>query len=106
MSLLERIPAPEVPLLQANIKKFPDLRQLSCGFEHAAVIRNGSVYTMGISNSGCLGLGPLLTQTSPPKIVQTLTDLKVKALSVSCGRKHTLVLTDYGVNLLLVLVLS
>lgn len=56
---------------------------------------------MGISNSGCLGLGPLLTQTSPPKIVQTLTDLKVKALSVSCGRKHTLVLTDFGVIILI-----
>lgn len=55
---------------------------------------------MGVSTSGCLGLGPLLTQTSTPKIVQTLTDLKVKALSVSCGKKHTLVLTDFGVNFL------
>lgn len=82
------------------MKKFPELRQLSCGFEHAAIIRNGSVYTMGVSTSGCLGLGPLLTQTSPPKIVQTLTDLKVRALSVSCGRKHTLVLTDFGVKIL------
>lgn len=97
LNLLERIPAPEQPFEKQRIKKFPDLRQLSCGFEHAAVIRNGAVYTMGVSNSGCLGLGPLLTQTSPPKIVQTLQDLKVKALTVSCGRKHTLVLTDFGV---------
>lgn len=97
LTLLEKIPPPEVPIERPKIKKFPPLRQMSCGFEHAAIIRNGSVYTMGISNSGCLGLGPLLTQTSPPKIVQTLTDLKVKALSVSCGRKHTLVLTDFGV---------
>lgn len=99
MSLLEKIAAPDVPVVdKQKIKKLPDLKQISCGFEHAAVIRNGSVYTMGVSSSGCLGTGALLSQTSPPKIVQTLTDLKVKALSVSCGRKHTLVLTDFGAS--------
>lgn len=79
------------------LKNLPDLKPLCCGYEHTAVVRNNLVYTMGISNSGCLGLGPLLTQSSPPRLVQTLNDVKVKALSVSCGRKHTLVLTDYGV---------
>lgn len=79
------------------MKSLPDLKPLCCGHEHTAVVRNNWVYTMGISNSGCLGLGPLLTQSSPPTLVQTLSDIKVKALSVSCGRKHTLVLTDFGV---------
>lgn len=76
----------------------PDLRPLSCGFEHAAVVRNSQIYTMGVSSSGCLGLGPLLTQSSPLRLVQTLSELKVKVLSVSCGRKHTVALTDYGVS--------
>lgn len=80
-----------------NLHKFPPLQPMSCGYEHAAIIRNNNVYTMGIATSGCLGIGPLLTQSSAPKIVQTLQDLKLKALSVSCGRKHTLALTDYGV---------
>lgn len=94
---LDRIKGPDETIPPPLIKKIPDLRPLSCGYEHAAIIRNGDVYTMGISSTGCLGLGPLLSQSSPPKIVQTLADVKVKAISVSCGRKHTLILTDYGV---------
>ncbi|KAJ8961053.1 hypothetical protein NQ314_005983 [Rhamnusium bicolor] len=97
LSLLENVNVPEQPVGDIPIKKLPDLRPLSCGFEHTAVVRNNQVYTMGLSSSGCLGLGPLLTQSSPPRLVQTLSELKVKALSVSCGRKHTLALTDYGV---------
>lgn len=98
MKLLKNIDNPE-PLTEDNIlEKMPDLHPLSCGYEHAAVVRNSNVYVMGVSNCGCLGLGPLLTQSSPPKLVQTLADVKVKVLSVSCGRKHTLALTDYGVN--------
>lgn len=38
-----------------TINRLPDLRLLSCGYEHAAVIRNNSVYTMGVATSGCLG---------------------------------------------------
>lgn len=95
---MDQIEPPELHENQCSLSKLPDLHHLSCGFEHAAVIRNTNLYTMGVSASGCLGLGPLLTQSSPPKLVQTLFDLKVKVLSVSCGRKHTLALTDYGVN--------
>nr|XP_015840194.1 PREDICTED: uncharacterized protein LOC103312885 [Tribolium castaneum] len=95
--LLDFMDPPEPPIEETLIDKMPDLHHLSCGFEHAAVVRNSCLYTMGVSSSGCLGLGPLLTQSSPPKLVQTLFDLKVKVLSVSCGRKHTLALTDYGV---------
>lgn len=98
MGLLENISLPDTLRTEIPIKKLPDLHPLSCGFEHAAVVRNNQVYTMGVSSSGCLGLGPLLTQSSPPRLVVTLNELKVKVLSVSCGRKHTLVLTDYGVS--------
>lgn len=92
------MPRPEPPTQEATLKQFPDLKSLACGFEHAAIIRNNCVYTMGVSSNGCLGTGPLLTQSSPAKPVQALIDLRVKALSVSCGKKHTLVLTDCGVN--------
>lgn len=37
------------------INRLPDLKLLSCGYEHAAVIRNNCVYTMGVATSGCLG---------------------------------------------------
>ncbi|XP_018572762.1 uncharacterized protein LOC108912084 isoform X2 [Anoplophora glabripennis] len=97
LSLLDNVGLPDNLQTEIPIKKLPDLHPLSCGFEHAAVVRNSQVYTMGVSSSGCLGLGPLLTQSSPPRLVVTLSELKVKVLSISCGRKHTLALTDYGV---------
>ncbi|CAG9862070.1 unnamed protein product [Phyllotreta striolata] len=97
LPLLDVIKPPEAPPAPPSIRKLPDLRPLDCGFEHAAVVRNNCAYTMGVSNSGCLGLGPLLTQSSPPRLVQTLSELKVKVLSVSCGKRHTLALTDFGV---------
>lgn len=95
---MEDVALPDSLQADVPIKKLPDLHPLSCGFEHAAVVRNNHVYTMGVSSSGCLGLGPLLTQSSPPRLVVTLSELKVKVLSISCGRKHTLALTDYGVS--------
>lgn len=101
ISLLENVEIPDWPIEEKEpIKKFPDLKPICCGNEHAAIVRNNCVFTMGIANSGCLGLGPLLTQTSPPRLVQTLADLKVKVLSVSCGRRHTLALTDFGVKIM------
>lgn len=40
----------------------------------------------------------MLTNTSGPRLVSALHDLKVTPLSVSCGRKHTLCATDCGVT--------
>ncbi|XP_028138515.1 uncharacterized protein LOC114332924 [Diabrotica virgifera virgifera] len=97
LSLLENVQPPDIPPPVIPLKNLPDFHPLSCGFEHAAIIRNNNVYTMGVANSGCLGLGPLLTQSSPARLVQTLSELKVRVLSVSCGKKHTLALTDFGV---------
>ncbi|KAK5645427.1 hypothetical protein RI129_006727 [Pyrocoelia pectoralis] len=97
IDLLHYVEVPKRGIQAACINKLPKLEPLSCGYEHAAIIRNGALYTMGIANSGCLGLGPILLQSSPPKLVITLSELKVKVLSVSCGRKHSLALTDCGV---------
>lgn len=96
---MNKIELPEKPTEQYLLKRFPTLCPLSCGYEHAAIIRNGAVYTMGVSSSGCLGFGPMLTQSSPPKLVQTLSELRLKILSVSCGKKHCLSLTDFGVSI-------
>ncbi|KAJ8969558.1 hypothetical protein NQ317_016590 [Molorchus minor] len=87
LHLLENIDPPELPSYGVSIKKFPDLHPLSCGYEHAAVVRNNSVYTMGAEVSGT---------SSSPKLVETLSLLKLKVLSVSCGKKHTLALTEFG----------
>lgn len=99
LSLLNQFEKPlNTNLEEVLLPKFPEMRTLSCGYEHAAVIRNGGVYTMGMANSGCLGIGPMLPQSTCPVLVETLVKLKVKALSVSCGKRHTLVLTDNGVS--------
>uniref|UniRef100_A0A1Y1KHK1 RCC1-like domain-containing protein n=1 Tax=Photinus pyralis TaxID=7054 RepID=A0A1Y1KHK1_PHOPY len=97
IELLKNVGVPNCTMQAAYINKLPKLEPLSCGYEHAAVIRNGALFTMGVANSGCLGVGPVLLQSSPPKLVNTLAELKVKVLSVSCGRKHCLALTDCGV---------
>ncbi|CAG9819004.1 unnamed protein product [Phaedon cochleariae] len=98
LTLLDATDPPKPPPVHTPIiSKLPDLRPLSCGYEHAAVVRNHAVYTMGASGSGRLGLGPLLTQSSPPRRVHTLAEVRVKVLSVACGRRHTLALTDFGV---------
>ncbi|KAK4876051.1 hypothetical protein RN001_012473 [Aquatica leii] len=97
INLLQYIDLPEHQSDAAIINRFPKLDPISCGYEHAAIIRNGALFTMGIANSGCLGSGPVLSHSSPPKLVNTLSELRVKVLSVSCGKKHCLALTDCGV---------
>lgn len=103
MCLLDAIESPEIQQSSATIErqlaKYPEFHPLSCGHEHAAIVRNGNVYTMGMSSSGRLGIGPLLTPNSSPVLVQTLKDMRLRVFSVSCGRKHTLTLTEFGVNL-------
>ncbi|XP_050304400.1 uncharacterized protein LOC126741961 [Anthonomus grandis grandis] len=97
LSLLDIVLPQIIPDENHVINRLPDLKLLSCGYEHAAVIRNNCVFTMGVATSGCLGTGPVLTNTSGPRLVNTLQNLKVTPLSVSCGKKHTLCATDCGV---------
>ncbi|KAF5298189.1 hypothetical protein FQA39_LY02613 [Lamprigera yunnana] len=97
IDLVHQVEISNVEQRISSINKFPRLEPLSCGYEHAAIIRNGALFTMGIATSGCLGCGPVLSDSSPPKLVNTFSELKVNVLSVSCGKKHCLALTDCGV---------
>ncbi|XP_044753583.1 uncharacterized protein LOC123312995 [Coccinella septempunctata] len=97
LSYLKRVKGPDETHQDKLLDQFPDFQTLSCGYDHAAIVRNDMAFTMGVSNLGSLGVGPVLSQSSPPRLVNTLANLRVKVISVSCGRKHTLFLTDYGV---------
>lgn len=102
LKYLESIKGPEEIHHDELLDKFPDFQVLSCGYDHAGIVRNDMAFTMGVSNMGCLGIGPILSQSSPPRLVNTLLNLRVKVVSISCGRKHTLFLTDYGVSKLFI----
>ncbi|XP_066992544.2 uncharacterized protein ca [Anabrus simplex] len=80
--------SPTVPL-QVN--------HLSSGFSHVALIRNGSVYTWGGAVQGCLGTGPTMSRYGAPQPVSLFSSLMLEVSSVSCGRQHTLALTNNGV---------
>lgn len=75
----------------------PKPRVLSSGYYHVGLIRNSFLYTWGSSSSGCLGFGPMVTKYSLPQQVDVLNCYQVEALSVACGKNHTLVLTNFGV---------
>ncbi|XP_057334647.1 uncharacterized protein LOC130673595 [Microplitis mediator] len=86
-------------------KRFTDFTQhidfkrrlLAAGYGHVALIRNGSVYTWGSSAQGCLGTGPTISRYGPPQAVTVFKNLEMEVLSVSCGRCHTLAVTNNGV---------
>lgn len=90
------ISPPQSPLAETHIP-LPSVRPLSCGWEHTALVRNGSIYCVGVSRAGCLGAGPLLAHSSPAKPVHVLQELRIKGISVACGRMHTVALTDHGI---------
>ncbi|XP_058799619.1 uncharacterized protein LOC131669061 isoform X2 [Phymastichus coffea] len=79
--------------LSVNFKR----RLLSVGFGHTALIRNGNVYTWGTSIQGCLGTGPTISRYSLPQSIGIFRRLGIEVLSVSCGRCHTLAVTNNGV---------
>ncbi|XP_021913956.1 uncharacterized protein LOC110827029 isoform X3 [Zootermopsis nevadensis] len=70
---------------------------LSAGFSHVALIRNGAIYTWGNTAQGCLGTGPTMSRHSCPQQISLFPDLKLEVISVSCGRQHTLSLTNNGI---------
>ncbi|XP_031777146.1 uncharacterized protein LOC100677930 isoform X2 [Nasonia vitripennis] len=72
-------------------------RLLSTGFAHTALIRNGNVYTWGNSLQGCLGTGPTISRYSSPQGITIFRRLGIDVLSISCGRCHTLAVTNNGV---------
>jgi len=64
-------------------------------FHAAAVSANGEVFTWGMNSYGQLGHGDRQNRNTPTK-VQTLADAAVKIAQVSCGRSHTIAVSDYG----------
>lgn len=92
---------------------------LCAGAAHAALIRNGSLVMWGQSAYGCLGkylehqmhllahdvltdskitgTGPTLSQTCPPSLNSWFEDHLVRVKYVTCGKHHTIALTENGV---------
>uniref|UniRef100_A0A1B6CWH0 RCC1-like domain-containing protein n=1 Tax=Clastoptera arizonana TaxID=38151 RepID=A0A1B6CWH0_9HEMI len=69
---------------------------ISAGNTHVALVRNGSVYVWGHAAYGCLGIGPIISQSVMPTQVPFFYVLGIQVLSVACGKAHTLALTDNG----------
>ncbi|XP_052092114.1 uncharacterized protein LOC127728604 isoform X1 [Mytilus californianus] len=75
------------------------MKLVSCGAQHVGVVRNGDLYTWGRASHGRLGQGDLVPDnpTLVPCRVDTLHQLQIKVISVSCGGDHTVALTHQGV---------
>ncbi|XP_054721916.1 E3 ubiquitin-protein ligase HERC2-like [Uloborus diversus] len=70
------------------------IRDVACGSAHSAAISScGELFTWGLGDNGRLGHGDLITQTVP-KMVEGLSEKRVK--QVSCGNRdaQTLALTE------------
>ncbi|XP_015122188.1 uncharacterized protein LOC107044705 [Diachasma alloeum] len=72
-------------------------RLLAAGYGHVALIRNGNVFTWGSSSQGCLGTGPSISRYGSPQAITVFKTMEMEVLSVSCGRNHTLAVTNNGV---------
>ncbi len=80
---------PGPPLKIPTSLSMNNVRFISCGQSHAAVITdNAKLYTWGQGDNGMLGHGNKLT-INEPKLVTSINHLL--ALSVSCGAYHTAV---------------
>ncbi|BES90514.1 Regulator of chromosome condensation (RCC1) repeat [Nesidiocoris tenuis] len=72
-------------------------RPLSAGFRHAAVVVKGIAYMWGATNNGCLGTGPTSLPSCGPRPVEVLLNLRKAVINISCGKSHTVALTNDGV---------
>uniref|UniRef100_A0A452USJ7 X-linked retinitis pigmentosa GTPase regulator n=1 Tax=Ursus maritimus TaxID=29073 RepID=A0A452USJ7_URSMA len=68
--------------------------QVACGGGHTVVLTEKAVYTFGLGQFGQLGLGTFLFETSVPKVIEHIKDLKIS--SIFCGENHTALITDLG----------
>ena len=71
--------------------------ELAAGYGHAALVRNSGLFTWGRNDHGCLGIGPSMARLSQPRPVLTFNSLRTRVLSVACGQRHTLAITENGV---------
>ena len=70
-------------------------KRVECGDQHTALITpTGDLYTFGDNSEGQLGLGiDYKTFTDKPTLVTGILD---RIQDVSCGYRHTLVLSERG----------
>lgn len=54
------------------------------------------MYTFGLGQFGQLGLGTFLFETSVPKVIEHIKDLKIS--SIFCGENHTALITGKDEN--------
>ncbi|KAJ1697066.1 hypothetical protein LUZ63_005578 [Rhynchospora breviuscula] len=74
------------------IPDLPFSEMVSCGGYHTCVITNqGELYTWGSNENGCLGLGDTDMVQTPQNVISSL--LKFPVSHVSCGWKHTAVIS-------------
>ncbi|KAK0180736.1 hypothetical protein PV327_003090 [Microctonus hyperodae] len=72
-------------------------RFIAAGYAHAALIRNGYIYTWGNSSHGCLGTGPSISRYGAPQPITIFRNMEIEIFNVSCGRCHSLAVTNNGV---------
>ena len=72
------------------------LKAVSCGDLHTAVLSaQGELFMLGDNSEGQLGLGlEYKMHTDRPTLVSSIAE---EVVQVSCGYRHTLVLTDHGI---------
>ncbi|XP_014259501.1 uncharacterized protein LOC106672498 isoform X2 [Cimex lectularius] len=79
---------PKVPFIK---------RHMAAGFKHAFTVLEGNAYGWGSTLAGALGMGPTNQLVCGPKLLDVFLKLKKQVLSISCGRSHTIALTNNGV---------
>ncbi len=81
-----------------RLNGFPDRKVISiaCGSYHSmALTETGQVYSWGLNKYGQLGIGNTLNKNSPTRI--ELNYQKYKITKISCGQKHSFILTESGI---------
>ena len=71
-----------------------DVKQISCGSEHAFILKNdGSAWSCGVNSYGQLGLSNTSQKTTFAKIT---TNINNDVKQIACGNNHTVILKNNG----------
>ncbi|KAL0909012.1 hypothetical protein M5K25_023533 [Dendrobium thyrsiflorum] len=77
----------------SSVEKLPRSVEVACGGYHTCVVTNdGELYAWGSNENGCLGLGCTDVIRLPQMVESSF--LKAPVYEVSCGWKHTAVVSD------------
>ncbi|XP_033095328.1 ultraviolet-B receptor UVR8-like, partial [Anneissia japonica] len=78
-----------------NVNWTPQAKLLASGQSHSAAVVGEQLYSWGLDENGRLGLGN--TQPNTSASPQCIHSLPYRVVAVSCGKHHTVALTDHGV---------